>query len=265
MAATKSCKGMLPVIKLLFPMLAAALVGACGLSSVGDGASGKLPMGGGSPQPAAQQSSQPNAARDQEAAGKIALSLASVADPASKSYKIGPRDVLEITVFKAPELSKTVQVSEAGTINFPLIGELDAAGKTAREIEQEMTRTLGSKYLQNPQISVFVKEYFSQRVTVEGAVKKPGVFPIAGGLSLLQAIAQAQGFDEIASHTVILLRQENGTRLAAKYDVSSIQNGSAEDPQLQAGDVIDVPTSEVKEGVGFLVKFLPLAGLAPYL
>ncbi len=102
-----------------------------------------------------------------------------------------------MTVFKAPELSKTVQVSETGTINFPLIGELDAAGKSAREIEQEMTKKLGSKYLQNPQISVFVKDYFSQRITMEGAIKKPGVYPIAGGLVVLQAMAQAGGFDEI--------------------------------------------------------------------
>ena len=101
-----------------------------------------------------------------------------------------------MTVFQAPELSKTIQVSEAGTINFPLIGELDAAGKTAREIEQELSKKLGTKYLQNPQISVFVKDHFSQRITVEGAVKKPGVYPIAGGMSLLQAMAEAQGFED---------------------------------------------------------------------
>ena len=202
---------------------------------------------------------------DQESVRKVALSLASVSDPESKAYKIGPRDVLEVTVFKAPELSKTIQVSEAGTINFPLLGELDAAGKTAREVEQEMTKKLGTKYLQNPQISVFVKDYFSQRITMEGAVKKPGVYPIAGGLSLLQALAEAQGFDEAASHEVVLFRQANGRRLAAKYDVSSIRDGSAEDPQLEAGDVIIVPTSDVKSGLNLFMKFVPLATLAPYL
>ena len=133
--------------------------------------------------------------------------------PANR-YKIGPRDVLEVTVFQAPELSKTFQVSEAGTINFPLIGEVDAAGRTAREIEQELRKKLGTKYLQNPQISVFVKDHFSQRITMEGAVKKPGVYPMAGGMSLLQAIAQAQGFEDTASHTVVFFRQVNGKRLA---------------------------------------------------
>ena len=118
---------------------------------------------------------------------------AALSDPASKTYKVGPGDVLEVTVFKTPELSKNVQISEAGTINFPLIGELAVAGMTAREIEKELGQGLGAKYLQNPQISVFVKEYHSQRITIEGAVKKPGVYPIAGGLSLLQAVAQAGG------------------------------------------------------------------------
>jgi len=257
------------LIRVLLPVLTAALVSACAVSSVSETASNKLPASTIAPQPAAQPSkeaaSQPDSARDQDAVRKVALSLASVSDPASKTYKIGPRDVLEVTVFQAPELSKTVQVSEAGTINFPLIGELDATGKTAREIEQELCKKLGAKYLQNPQISVFVKDHFSQRITIEGAVKKPGVFPIAGGMSLLQGVAEAQGFDDTASHEVLLFRQVNGRRLAAKYDVSSIRDGSAEDPQLEAGDVIVVPTSQLKEGMSVVLKLVPLATLAPLL
>jgi polysaccharide export outer membrane protein len=100
---------------------------------------------------------------------------------------------------------------------------------------------------------------------MEGAVKKPGVYPIPGGLSLLQAMALAGGFDEAASHTVLLFRQVNGKRLAAKYDVSSIRDGAEEDPQLQAGDVIIVPTSELKEGMGLVLKLIPLATFAPLL
>ena len=247
----------------------AALVSACAASSVSESAGERLSTKALSPQPAAQQvkeaDAQPATARDQEAARKVALNLVSVSEPGSKSYKIGPRDILEVTVFQAPELSKTIQVSEAGTINFPLIGEVDAAGRTAREIEQELRTKLGAKYLQNPQISVFVKDHFSQRITLEGAVKKPGVYPIAGGMSLLQAIAQAQGFEDTASHTVVLFRQVNGKRLGAQYDVSSIRGGEAEDPELEAGDVIVVPTSNLKEGMGLILKLVPLATLAPLL
>jgi polysaccharide export outer membrane protein len=202
----------------------------------------------------------------QEAAvRKVALTATSMSDPNSKAYKVGPLDVLEVTVFKVPELSKSVQVSETGTISFPLVGEVAAGGKTAREIEQTLTKLLGSKYLQNPQVTVFVKEYNSQRVTIEGAIKKPGVIPMAGGLSLLQAVAQAQGLETTAETTVVVFRVTNGRRAAAKYDVSSIREGKADDPQLQAGDVIIVPTSDVKEGINTVVKLLPLATLIPLL
>ena len=260
---------MLRLVKGLLPVLAAVLVSACAASSANEIAgAGALPTAL-TPQSVAQQppanTPQPGAAGDQDAVRKVALSLASMSDPASKTYKIGPRDVLEVTVFKAPELSKTIQVSELGTINFPLLGELDAAGKTARDVEQELTKKLGAKYLENPQISVFVKDYFSQRVTVEGAIKKPGVYPIAGGLSLLQLIAQAQGFEDIASHEVVLFRQANGRRLAAKYDVSSIRDGSEADPQLEAGDVVIVATSDIKSGLNLVLKVIPLAAFAPYL
>ena len=194
---------MTALTRFLAPALAAALVGACGVSSVSGPSSDKSQLASPAVQPAAaggggSAAEKPVALREQEAVRKVALSVTSVSDPRSKSYKIGPLDVLEVTVFKVPDLSKTIQVSDSGTINFPLIGEIEAEGKTAREVEQLLTAALGTKYLQNPQITVFVKEYNSQRVTIEGAVKKPGVFPMAGGMSLLQAIAQAQGLTDTA-------------------------------------------------------------------
>ncbi len=262
------------LIRLLLLAVAAALVGACSASSVGTMTDTKLeahavPDSPPAPNISAQKSKdaspQPDTLRDQDAVRKVALSLASVSDPASKTYKIGPLDVIEVSVFKVPELSKTVQVSEAGTINFPLIGEMPAAGMTAREIEQDLTKKLGAKYLQNPQITVFVKDHNSQRVTLEGAIKKPGVYPIAGGLSLLQAVAQAQGFEQNADETVLLFRQVNGKRSAARYDVARIRDGSAEDPQLEAGDVIIAPTSDIKEGMNMVFRLLPLATLVPLL
>jgi polysaccharide export outer membrane protein len=100
--------------------------------------------------------------------------MTAVTDPSSSAYKIGPLDVLDISVFKVAELSKSVQVADGGTINLPLVGEVPAAGKTAQEVETDLTAKLGAKYLQSPQVTVFVKEYNSQRVTVDGAVKKPG-------------------------------------------------------------------------------------------
>ena len=196
---------------------------------------------------------------------KVALSVESLSDPDSKSYKIGPRDTLEVTVFQAPELTKAIQVSEVGTINFPLLGELEVAGKSAREVELDLKKKLGSKYLQNPQISVFVKDHFSQRITMEGAFAKPGIYQVEGGKSLLQAVAEAGGFTDNASKEVLLFRKVDGKRLAGNFDVSAIRAGRAEDPPLEAGDVLIAPTSDIKDGLTWVGRLLPLAMLAPYL
>ena len=151
------------------------------------------------------------------------------------AYRIGAQDVLDISVFQVPDLTKSVQVSDAGTINLPLVGEVPVAGKTAREVERDLTAKLGAKYLQNPQVTVYVKEYNSQQVTVEGAVQKPGVIPLKGRTSLLQLIAMANGFDPNSDWTVLVLRQSNGKKQAAKFDVDAIQKGRADDPLAAIG------------------------------
>src|SRR5687768_12757963 len=120
---------------------------------------------------------------------------------AGGSYAIGPLDVLEITVFKVPDLSKTVEVSDTGSINLPLVGEVPAAGRTAQQLERDLTVRLGGKYLQNPQVTVYVKDHKSQRVTIQGAVKAPGMFPLSGRTTLLQGIALAGGRDKVSDST----------------------------------------------------------------
>ena len=84
--------------------------------------------------------------------------------PGSEGYRIGPQDVLDISVYQAPDLTKSVQVAESGTINLPLVGDVRAGGVTARELEQDLKSKYGARYLQNPQVTVFVREYNSQRV-----------------------------------------------------------------------------------------------------
>jgi polysaccharide export outer membrane protein len=255
---------MMPLPRFLISALAVAFLAACGISPANDAATAKLAVAE-VPSQASSPTTTPAASSQAAALEKTAQSYVAMADPKSKAYKIGPLDVLEITVFKTPDLSKSIQVSEAGTINYPLIGEIAAGGKSARELEQELTKRLGAKFLQNPQITVFVKDYNSQRVTVTGAVKKPGVVPMAGGMSLVQAIAQSGGLDELAESTVVLFRAAEGKRLAGRYDVSEIQAGREDDPQLQSGDVIVVPTSDTKLGANYVLKLVPLASLAPLL
>ena len=181
--------------------------------------------------------------------------------PGAAGYKIGPLDVLDISVFKVPELSKSVQVADGGTINLPLVGEIRAGGMTAQEIERDLTARLGAKYLQKPQVTVYVKEYNSQRVTVEGAVKKQGIYPIKGKNSLMQVIAMAEGLDTKSDSTVVVVRYIDGKRSAAKFDINSIRSGETEDPPLQAGDMVVVGTSAIKESFDNILKTLPLLGV----
>jgi polysaccharide biosynthesis/export protein len=181
---------------------------------------------------------------------------------AAGGYRIGPADVLDISVFNVPELSKTVQVADTGTVNFPLVGEVPAAGKTAQQLERELTAKLSAKYLQNPQVTVLLKENNSQLVTIEGAVKSPGIYPMKGETTLLRSMALAGGIDTTTSDSIVLvLRDSGGKRSAAKFDVAAIQKGNAEDPPLQSGDVLVVGTSMIKAGFNNVLKALPLAGL----
>ena len=199
-------------------------------------------------------------------AGTVSRAVAPYLDaaaPGSKSYRVGPQDVLDITVFMVPDLTKSVQVSERGLINLPLVGDVKAAGSTASEIERTLQARLGARYLKNPQVTVFVKEFNSQRITVEGSVKKPGVYPLRGQDSLMRSIAMAEGLDrDTASSNVVVFRMIDGARQALRYDLDNIRGGRAEDPPIEAGDVIVVDDSVAKTAFSIFVKTLPLATAA---
>jgi polysaccharide export outer membrane protein len=188
-----------------------------------------------------------------------------VSAPGAKGYLIGPQDVLDITVFKAPDLSKNLQVAEDGTINFPLIGQMTAAGKSTAALEREIASRLNARYIKSPQVSVFVKEYNSQRVTVSGAVKSPGVFPLRGNETLMQVIAKSGGLDrEVSSNDIVIFRTVDGSSALARYDFDTIRSGAAADPQVLAGDIVVVGDSAAKQGLSFLLKLTPLATPAYY-
>ena len=191
-----------------------------------------------------------------------ARGVSSAATTVGKSgYVVGALDVLEISVFKVPELSKSVQVADTGTINLPLLGEVQASGKTASEIEKDLTRQLGAKYLKSPQVTVYVKEHNSQRVTIEGALRKPGVYPIKGTMSLLQLVATAEGVDkDIYSKDVTVFRTADGNRTSQVYDIDAIREGKAADPPLRQGDLVVVDTSAAKSAFQNTLKILPAAG-----
>jgi len=168
------------------------------------------------------------------------------ADPGpDRTYRIGPYDLLKIEVFQVAELSSQERVNEAGFVVMPLIGNVKVGGLTPDEAEQFIAAKLGEEYLQDPQVNIFVSEYASQKVTVSGRVKKPGVFPVAGKTTLMQAIALAGGLDDVAKKDEILVfrKQPTGSVNAYVVNLASIEEGKLTDPVIVADDRIVVPKS----------------------
>lgn len=181
---------------------------------------------------------------------------------APADYRVGPSDVLEIAVFPAEALSRTVEVDAAGRIRLPLIGAVDAAGRTPPELSTEIAARLGARYLQSPDVTVAVKEARSLRITLEGALNQPGVYPVVGRTSLLQAVAMAKGADRAADlKRVIVFRRIDHQRTAALFDLAEIQTGRATDPELFGGDVVVVNESGGKRMFYNLVQSSPVLAL----
>ncbi|HNT33105.1 MAG: polysaccharide export protein [Acidobacteriota bacterium] len=167
-----------------------------------------------------------------------------------REYRIGPKDLLEIKVQEVPELSSLgVRVSEDGSITLPLAGNIGLAGMTKDEVEKLIARVLIERNLvKNPQVSVFIKEYQSQVVSLIGAVTKPGIYQLVGRVTLLDIISQAGGFKESASNEIFVLREgQGGAAATMRIDLEDLTvNGNPKlNIPLQPGDVINIPADEV--------------------
>jgi polysaccharide biosynthesis/export protein len=177
-------------------------------------------------------------------------------------YLIGPQDELDINVFQIADLSKKVRVETSGTILFPLIGQVRASGRTVKELSEEISMKLDEKYVKDPLVTVTVTESASQKVTVDGAVMQPGIYPISGNTTLSQAVALARGTIEDANlRQVAVFRNEGEKRMAAVFDLSAIRAGRLPDPPVFANDVIVVDTREgrrILRSLGTIVPFLYL-------
>ncbi|PPD41658.1 MAG: sugar transporter [Methylocystis sp.] len=174
-------------------------------------------------------------------------------------YRLSPQDILEVNVYQFPNLSRTVQVDGAGRASLPLIGAVTAGGKTVTEFQNEVTRLLGARYLQSPQVSVFLKESVGLRVTVDGAVKKPGVYMLKGRTTLVQALAMADGINDIGDSVVTVSRTSDGRQVQARYDVAAIRAGQANDPIIYGGDFITVNESVARQGLSVVKNAVPAA------
>ena len=167
---------------------------------------------------------------------------------AMRDYRIGTEDLLEIQVLGVDQLSRTVRVNSMGFISMPLVGNLELGGLTAQEAEAVIAMRLAEAYLQNPQVSLFIKEYTNQRVTIEGAVNKPGIYPLRGQTTLLRSLAMAGGQASLSDmNEVMLFRADaSGKRDAQVFDVERIRRGEADDPPLVNDDLIVVNRSKAR-------------------
>ncbi len=162
----------------------------------------------------------------------------------AQNYRVGIGDLLQIEVYEEDDLTKEVRVLTDGTISFPLLGTLKAAGLTVSELEADLTRQLAEKYLVNPQVTVFVKEFSS--IFVFGEVRKPGSFPLIGKMTVFEAVTLAGGFTEVANPAKVkVVRQQDGQEVSFEVDVQKItkKGDVSEDIELQANDRVIVPRS----------------------
>jgi polysaccharide export outer membrane protein len=178
---------------------------------------------------------------------------------APESQRIGVNDRLTVSVFQVPDLSGEFQVDGAGNISMPLIGTVNAQGRTAGELAQFLQKKLGETYLRNPNVQVAIKEATAQTFTVDGSVKNPGVFPVQGPTTLMKAVASASGITEDADPSrVVVFRQINGQRMAAAFNLAAIRKGNAEDPPIYGNDIVVVDGSKARAIYKDLLQAFPL-------
>lgn len=166
-------------------------------------------------------------------------------------YRIGPNDLLEFDVFGVPDMKRTVRVNSSGQVSLPLIGAVPLAGLTAQQAEALLAQRYGEKYLQDPNISLFIKEYTTQRVTIEGAVLKPGIYPVTGQISLLRALALAGGYAQYADLESIMLYRAgpDGKQTSQTFNLEQVRAGEVPDPAIQSDDVIVVKRDARRTGL----------------
>lgn len=163
-------------------------------------------------------------------------------------YKIAPNDLIEVEVYGVPDLKRTVRVNSSGSVSLALVGSVPLLGLTAQQAEAEIARRYGDKYLQSPQVSLFIKEFTTQRITIEGAVARPGIYPVTGNLTMLLALALAGGGAQYANLDEIVLyrTQADGARDKSVHNLDKIRSGEAPDVALLSEDIIVVPRSGVR-------------------
>jgi polysaccharide export outer membrane protein len=159
------------------------------------------------------------------------------------NYVIGPQDVLDISVWKEPELTRTIPVRPDGKISMPLLNDVQAAGLTPMQLAAQITTSL-KKFVTDPQVTIIVTVINSQRIYLLGEINRPGAFPLLPGMTVVEALSSAGGFTQFARvKKIYVLRKENGKQDKYPFNYKEVISGKASDQNiiLKAGDTIVVP------------------------
>ncbi len=193
---------------------------------------------------ACAQSGQQSTAGDKPDANATENGAAGLQAGHNDAYVIGANDVLAISVWKEPDISRSVPVRSDGKISLPLVGEQQASGQTPRQLEQEITKRLES-YISEPEVTVIVTDSKSQKVNILGMVARPGAYLLTSSTTVLDAIAMAGGFKDFAKQkSIYILRQSpDGTQKRIPFNYKDVIKGkhSEQNIRLQAGDTVVVP------------------------
>lgn len=175
-----------------------------------------------------------------------------LADP--RPYLIGPFDSIAIEVFGIPELARSAQVDSEGRISMPLIGSLQVAGMSPAQLARVIEQRMREAHVLDPKVTVNLTGSLSQTVTVDGQVKHAGIYPIQGRMTLMRAVARAEGMgDDAREDYVVVFRRVADKDMAALYDVRAIRAGTYPDPDIYANDVVYVGFSNARRLFGTLV------------
>ncbi len=178
---------------------------------------------------------------------------------ADRPSLIGPLDSIQVDVFNVPELSREMQVDASGRISMPLIGTIEARGKTAGELAEAIEAALRGRYVRSPDVTVNIRGSVSQVVTIDGQVVEPGLYPVTNQMTLLRAVASAKGLTEFAREDdVVILRTVDGRKMAGLYNISAIRRGMYDDPAIYANDVVVVGNSPQRRLFRDFVSVAPL-------
>ena len=180
-------------------------------------------------------------------AAQVPAEVKEAKDALVRAYRIGPGDLLELKVFEVKELDQVVRVSEDGSITIPLLGRVIVEGLTQEGVVKKLTELLQAKYVKNPQVTIFIKEYKNQQVAVIGAVENAGSYELVGRKNLLQIISMAGGFSETAGNEVFILREgPDGATSTVSIDLKDllVNGNQALNIPIEPNDVINVPVDK---------------------